>query len=227
MDRVAAWLVLPWCVLPYALISVVLHAADPCAWSGSTCTGIYPATARATLLAATTIAVVGVVLVLVRLARARTMRPAAAASWWPATAVTLGLLLSSLPVVALPLTYREGTYTSASADGLVPYPGTLGAVLVPVLMTAPLWLAVVVVLVRSSLWGRKATVAGVALVPLLLLAAMPVTALSDALTPSVLAAGDAVAGAGGVLALGVAGWLFVEARRRTWSGPGLSAGTAA
>lgn len=214
MDRVAAWCALPWCMLPLAFAAFILRATDNCARAGGgSCTGIASSTARFAVLAALAIAGAGVLVLLVRIARARAMGPVSSDRWWPTTAVTLGLLLSVLPVVLLPLTFREGTYVSHGVDGLVAYPWTFTDTLIPVLVVLPIWVAVSVLLVRSSLWGRAAKFIGIALVPVLLATAIAVTSGPAVLSPAVLKAGDAVAAGSALLTVAVVVGLFVGAVR--------------
>ncbi len=219
VDRVAAWLVLPWCAVVFELGAVVIRATDDCARAVTgSCTGVDPATGRAALGAALVIAGIGVLLLLVRLGRVRAMAPRATVRWWTATAVALGLLISALPVIFLPLTYREGTYVSLSADGLIAYPWTFADTLAPVLTILPVWILTIVLLVRSPLWRRAAKVIGVALLPVLLAAAAAVTAVPSALSPQVLSAGTVVTIAGTVATALAAALLFVSAQRAASQG---------
>ncbi len=212
-DRVAAWLVLPWCAAVLELGGLVVRAVDDCSAATGGCTGLGPGTVRAALLGALAVAVLGVVLLLVRLARVARMGARAAGGWWTATAAALGLLVSALPVVLLPLAYRENSYVSRSLGGLVARPGTLGDTLGPVLVVTPVWVVAVFLLVRSPLWGRPAKALALALVPALLGAMVVVAVTPPAYTPSVLRTVDtAVLIAAGVVVLVVAG-VFARGQR--------------
>lgn len=212
VDRLAAWLALPWCAVVFELGAVVIRATDDCARATTgSCTGVDAGTAQAALGGALAIAGIGVLLVLIRLGRVRAM--SRSATWWTASAVSLGMLVSALPIVLLPLTYREGTYVSFGVDGLVAYPWTLRDTLAPVLVVLPVWIVTAVLLVRSPLWTRPAKVIGVALLPVLLAAATAVTAAPSVLTPEVLTAGAAVTIAGAAMVVLTAAALFLSVRR--------------
>lgn len=197
VDRLASWLAVPWTAAVFKLATFTLRATDDCARSSSgSCTGVDSQTARVAMVAALTIAAIGAVLLLIRLSRGRTMSRSGATRWWTATAVALGLLISALPIVLLPLTYREGAYVSHGVEGPVAYPWTFGATLVPVLVIVPVWLLTLVLLIRSPLWTRTTKVIGVALLPALLAAASAVTVAPTSVSPTVLTAGTAVTIAG-------------------------------
>lgn len=214
-DRVAAWLVVPWCAAVVAVTNVSIGAAEPC-FAGYCGDAFDRQVAAAATVGSRLLMGLGVVAVLVRVGAVRRTR---SGDWWRAVAVGLGLLLSALPVALLPLTYRLGTYLSRTSGGVVAYPGTLGDVLTPVLMVAPVWVATVVLLVRSSTWGRVAKGVAIASVPVALMAAVAVCAVPDVLSPRVLAAGSAVAlGTGLAVGVVVAGlWALAVRRARLGS----------
>lgn len=213
-DRLAAWLAVPWSAAIFELATVVLRATDGCARSGSgSCTGVDTETARMAMVAALVIAAIGVLLLLIRLGRGRTMSRRTATRWWTAAAVTLGLLVSALPVVLLPVTYREGTYVSHGADGLVAYPWTFTDTLVPVLVIVPVWILTLVLLVRSPLWKRATKVTCAALLPVLLAVASAVTVAPTTLSPAVLTAGTAVTIAGATAVILTAMGIFLSSQR--------------
>ncbi|MPV35859.1 HAAS signaling domain-containing protein [Georgenia subflava] len=204
VDKVAAWSLLPWCTVVPALAALIARTADDCA-TGGPCTGTDRFTAQALMVGAGLVTAVGVVVVLVRLGRAP--RPGDRDRWL-AAAVAVGLLVSALPVATLPLTFRAGTYVSRSAGGLVAHADTLVRVLGPVLIATPVWVCVVVLLVRSRLWTRTAKLAGVVVVPALLVVAVLATAAPAALTPAVLTAGSWVSAVGALAVVAVAAWLW-------------------
>lgn len=214
VDRVTAWLVLPWCAMLFELASMIVRASDACARTGvSTCGGADPVTSRVTQLSVLAVAGISVLLLLIRLGRARSMAAGDVTRWWTATAVALGLLTSALPVVLLPLTYRQGSYVSFGVDGVVAYPGTLGATLMPVLVVLPVWTLTVVLLVRSRVWTAWAKVIGVGLLPLLLAAVVMVTAAPSTLSPDVQTAGTVVAITGAAAVIATAAVLFLSGAR--------------
>lgn len=214
-DRLAAWLAVPWSAAVFDLATFTLQATDPCVRTGSSCTGVDPQTARMAVLAALTVAAIGAVLLLVRLGRGRTMSRRAATRWWTATAVALGLLASALPVVLLPLTFREGTYVSHGVDGFVAYPWTFTDTLMPVLVILPVWIVTLVVLVRSPLWTRATKIIGTALLPALLVAASAVTVAPATLSPAVHTAGTAVSVAGAATVVITAIGIFLSGQKTT------------
>lgn len=215
VDRVAAWLALPWCLALLGLGAFILRAADtgPQAWRISSAS-VSADTARAGLIAVVLVMCAGLLLLFVRLVRARTTGSSDAGRWWTAAGVVLALLVSALPILLLPLTFREGADASLGAEHPVAHSSALGATLIPVAALLPVWGIAVVVLLRSRLWTRATKLIGVALHPVLLAVALAVTALPASFTPVVTTAGTVVVIAGAVITIAVATWIFMTAHRQ-------------
>ncbi|ROR74160.1 HAAS signaling domain-containing protein [Bogoriella caseilytica] len=96
VDRLAAWLALPWCLALLGWGAFILRAVDECVRTGSSfCTGIGADTVRLGGVAVVLVASVGLVLLLARLARVRTTGTSDAGRWWTAAGVVLALLVST------------------------------------------------------------------------------------------------------------------------------------
>lgn len=214
VDRLAAWLAWPWCLALLGLGAFILRATDDCGQAmGPTCTGISADTVGAGLIAVVLVASMGMLLLVVRLGRVRAMGSSDAGRWWTAAGVVLALLVSALPILLLPLTYREGADVALGAEHPIAHSWTLGAAVIPVAALLPVWAIAVVVLLRSQLWTRSTKVIGVVLHPVLLGVALAVTALPVAFTPAVTTAGTIVVITGSVATIAVTARILLTAQK--------------
>jgi hypothetical protein len=232
-EKVAVWLMVPGTV---ALLALAGHAAgltDVCTSRRTTSCGAGDASGWGVApVLALVLALAALTAVLVRVgragaARARRLENGSAArpdeagagwaeGWWAPIAVAVTLGVAVIATAAVPLILAGHTYTGGlnGVRGYLMWTGSRKAVLTGLLWFAPFWLGALLILVRSTLWGRGAVVVGALLPPVLLAVGLWVTS-GDVMTPDHHARLPVVCAGLVVLGALVVAWLWTRGARAT------------